>query len=56
MEQARDILDHTGGTLAMNEHNQSIEPLREQGDETTELDFHTGGPEDFGFPANPTIQ
>ena len=40
----------------MNGHNNSIEPLREQGDETTELDIPTGGPEDFGFPANPTMQ
>lgn len=40
----------------MNGHKTSIEPLREQGDETTELDIPTGGPEDFGFPANPTMQ
>ena len=40
----------------MNGHDHSIEPLREQGDEATELDIPTGGPEDFGFPANPTMQ
>ncbi len=40
----------------VNDHEQGIEPLREQGDETSELDIPTGGPEDFGFPANPTMQ
>ncbi len=40
----------------MNDHESGIEPLREQGDETTELDIPTGWPEDFGFPANPTMQ
>ncbi len=36
--------------------NQGIEPLREQRDEAAEWAITTGGPEDFGFPANPTMQ
>ena len=40
------ILD-LGGTLAMNDHEQGLEPLREQGDELT--------PRDYGFPEEPTV-
>ena len=36
-------------------HDQSIEPLREQGDEAAELAIVTGTPESFGFPENPTV-
>ena len=38
----------------MNEHNDSLEPLREQ--EATEMAIVTGTPESFGFPENPTMQ
>ena len=37
------------------EHQQGIEPLREQGDEAAELAIVTGSPQSYGFPANPTV-
>ena len=36
-------------------HDQSIEPMREQGDEAAELAIVTGSPQSYGFPANPTV-
>ncbi len=39
----------------MSGHNNSIEPLREQGDEATEWAITTGTPESYGFPQNPTV-
>ena len=36
-------------------HDHSLEPLREQGDETTEWATAIGTPESYGFPQNPTV-
>jgi len=56
LRQMTGTVDDTGGTLAMNGHNNSIEPPWDQGDEATELAITTGTPESFGFPENPTMQ
>ena len=40
----------------MNEHDESIESMRQQAAEAAGLEIATGTTEFFGFPENPTMQ